>query len=57
LVIAAHAKGLAQRRELQELHELQALQQSASRWAAAAMAKERAACAMQAGYRGLVGLG
>ena len=56
-MIAAHVKGGAQRRELQELHELQALQQSASRWAAAAMAEERAACAMQAGYRGLVGLG
>ena len=56
-MIAAHAKGGAQRRELQELHELQALQQSASRWAAAAVAEERAASRMQAGYRGLVGLG
>ena len=39
------------------LRELQALQQSASRWAAAAVAEERAASRMQAGCRGLVGLG
>ena len=65
-VIAAHVKGGAQRREMGEMQremqrrlavemeELQQLQQSASIWAAAAMTEEKAACAMQAGYRGLV---
>ena len=65
-VIAAHVKGGAQRREMGEMQremqrrlavemeELQQLQQSASIWAAAAMTEEKAACTMQAGYRGLV---